>query len=390
MKKKLLWLGSYVLVAALASAISYGCFFHIMGPARKLGELQGLIEERFIGDYDAEVVEDAAADAMIEALGDRWSYYIPASEYTDYEEQMDNAYVGVGITISKLSDDSGFLVESVQEGGPADTAGMLAGDVIAAINNDSTQGMTIEQARNLVRGEVGTSLTLTVLRQGEAQNLYITRNQVNIAVATGQMLTGEIGLVRIENFDARCAQETLSAIEQLRDSGVKALIFDVRNNPGGYASELVKVLDYLLPEGELFRAVDYTGKTSVDYSDESYLDMPMAVLVNADSYSAAEFFAAALQEYNAATVIGEQTSGKGYFQKTFQFDDGSAVGLSVGKYFTPNGNSLANVGITPDIPVPVDEEVYDQISLGTIEHDQDPQLQKALEQLTEILQKRKT
>ena len=390
MKKKILRVLSYVLVAALASGITFGYLLHIAGPVRKLDELQDLIEERFVGDYDVTDVEDAAADAMIQALGDPWSYYIPAADYTEYAEQMENSYVGIGITISQLPDGSGLLVESVQAGGPAEAAGMLAGDVIVMIDDQSTQDMTTLEAKNLVRGEVGTSLTLTVLRQGEAQSLYVTRQQVDIEVASGEMLTGEIGLVRIANFDTRCAKETLAAIEQLRESGVKALIFDVRNNPGGYASELVKVLDYLLPEGELFRAVDYTGKTTVDKSDANYLDMPMVVLVNGDSYSAAEFFAAALQEYGVAKVVGEQTVGKGYFQNTFQFDDGSAVGLSVGKYFTPKGNSLANVGITPDIPVPVEQDIANQIYAGKIEHDQDPQLQKALEHLEEVLAKKKT
>lgn len=390
MKKKALRILSYILVAALASGITFGLMAISAVPETKLSQLQALIEERFIGEYDETEMEDAAADAMIQSLGDQWSYYIPAGEYADYEEQVENAYVGIGITISQLTDGSGLLVESVQKDGPADQAGMLPEDVIVSIDGQTTEGMSTTEARQIVRGEVGTGLTITVMRQGEAQTLYITRQQVNLIVAEGEMLTGEIGLVTITNFDSRCAEETLEAIEKLLDSGVKVLIFDVRNNPGGYASELVKVLDYLLPEGELFRTEDYAGRTSVDYSDKNYLDMPMAVLVNGDSYSAAEFFAAALQEYGVAKVIGEQTCGKGYFQNTFQFDDGSAVGLSVGKYFTPKGNCLANVGITPDMVVTVDEETAASIYYGTIDREEDPQLQEAVRYLTEVLEKKKT
>ena len=195
------------------------------------------------------------------------------------------------------------------------------------------------------------------------------------------MLTDKIGLVTIENFDERCAEESIAAIETLLKNGAEKLIFDVRNNPGGYASELVKLLDYLLPEGDLFRTVRYDGKEHVDTSDADCLELPMAVLVNTSSYSAAEFFAAALREYEAATVVGEQTVGKGYFQSTYQLSDGSAVALSIGKYFTPKGVSLAENGITPDVVVTVDEETAQGIYYGTLTPEEDPQIQAAIKAL---------
>ena len=155
----------------------------------------------------------------------------------------------------------------------------------------------------------------------------------------------------------------------------------MRHNPGGYADELVELLDYLLPEGELFRTIRYDGKEDVDMSDERYLDMPMAVLVNAGSYSAAEFFAVALSEYEAAIVVGEQTVGKGYFRTTYQLNDGSAVSLSIGEYFTPKGRNLAGVGVTPDVAVPVDEETAAGIYYGTLTPEEDPQIQAAVKAL---------
>ena len=160
--------------------------------------------------------------------------------------------------------------------------------------------------------------------------------------------------------------------------GATALIFDVRFNPGGYKHELVEVLDYLLPEGPLFRSVDYLGKEEVDYSDESFIDLPMAVLVNEDSYSAAEFFAVALQEYGAAVVVGTQTSGKANYQQTFRLSDGSAVAISTGHYQTPNGVTLAGVGITPDIPIPVDDETYANLYYEKVSKADDAQLQAAI------------
>ena len=210
----------------------------------------------------------------------------------------------------------------------------------------------------------------------------VIRKTIKVTVSKGQMLEGNVGLIRIANFDARCAEETLAAIKSLVEQGAESLIFDVRYNPGGYKDELVKVLDYLLPEGKIFHSIDYTGREEITKSDSACLEMPMAVLVNGSSYSAAEFFAAALGEYEWAVVVGEQTSGKSYFQNTIVLSDGSAVGLSMGKYFTPNGVSLAEVGgLTPDVLVTVDADTAAKIYAETLQPEEDPQLQAALQEL---------
>lgn len=381
--KKVWKIASYILVAALASAVTFfGAF--AMAPAEetpKLEQLADLIEERFIGEADRTAMEDAAASAMVDALGDEWSYYIPASQYQAHVEHMNNAYVGIGITILVREDASGFEVTKVNEGGPAEEAGMKAGDVIVAIEGVSTGGMDTDTASSMVRGEENTQVQLTIRREGETFDLSVTRKKVLTPVAVGQMVDRSIGLITITNFDDRCFSETKAAIDALREQGALALIFDVRNNPGGYKHELVALLDYLLPEGPLFRSEDYKGNVNVDESDKDYLDMPMAVLVNGSSYSAAEFFAAALSEYEAAIVVGQQTYGKGYFQTTILLNDGSAVGLSVGKYTTPKGVSLAGVGITPDIVVEVDEETDFNIYAGMLEPSEDPQIQAAIDAL---------
>ena len=269
----------------------------------------------------------------------------------------------------------------VNPGSAAEEAGILVDDVIISIAGQSTSGMTATDARNLVRGKEGTAVEIIVRRGSEKITMSVVRRTVQTPVATWEMLENRVGLITIANFDARCASETISAIETLLADGAEKLIFDVRNNPGGYAHELVELLDYLLPEGELFRTVDYAGREDVDYSDADFLDIPMAVLVNAESYSAAEFFAVALQEYEAATVVGEKTSGKGYFQTTFNLSDGSAVALSIGKYFTPNGISLEGVGITPNVEVPVDEETMLSIYYGQLAPEKDPQILAAMEAL---------
>lgn len=382
MKEKLLCFGSYVLVAVLATLATLTVVhLEICLKPDKLDQLEEMIEERFIGEADPADLEDAAADAMVKATGDRWSYYLSAEEYKAYQEKSENVYVGVGMTIQATEDQRGFLILEVAAGGPAEEAGIQAQDFLIAVEDADVREMDMNEVRSLVKGEENTYVKLTVLRQGENRTMSVQRRKVQTPVATYEMLDGNVGLITIENFDDRCARESIAAIEALLEEGAEKLVFDVRWNPGGYASELVELLDYLLPEGDLFRTVRYDGREHVDTSDAECLEIPMAVLVNESSYSAAEFFAAALQEYGAGVVVGEKTVGKGYFQTTYRLSDGSAVSLSIGKYFTPKGVSLAETGVTPDEIVTVDEETAAGIYYGTLERGEDPQLQAAINML---------
>ncbi len=380
MKSKATKILSYVLTALAASAVTLGAVvFLLQSRDSKLLQLENLIGDRFIGAVDAEKIENVAADAMVQALGDRWSYYMTAEEFGRYQEQMSNSYVGIGITVQANADGLGIDVIQITKGGGAEAAGMRAGDIIIAVEGNSLEGVSLNDATPLIKGDAGTKVALTVLRDGKELTLSVERKTIRTDVATGTMLEGNIGLVRIVNFDSRCAEETIAAIEALVEQGAKKLIFDVRYNPGGYQKELVEVLDHLLPEGMLFRSEYYTGEVREDHSDKDCLELPMAVLVNGESYSAAEFFAAALRDYDWATVVGTQTCGKGYFQQTFPLSDGSAVALSVGKYFTPAGISLAEVGgLTPDKVVEVDDQTAAAIYAGTLEPMEDPQILAAI------------
>lgn len=382
MNKNVFRILSYILVAALASMLTMTLGLILdRGKVSKLEQLEALIQKRFIGEVNVTALEDSAAEAMIESLGDRWSYYIPASDYAAHMEKKNNAYVGVGITIHVPEDESGFDITKVEANGPAAEAGIRPGDILVEADGQAVGPLGVDGGSAIIRGEAGTTVELTVLRNGEKLTFTVERRLVETAVATAEMLENDIGLVTIVNFSARCADETLAAVEQLLAEGAKSLIFDVRFNPGGYKDELVKVLDYLLPEGDLFISEDYAGRAATDTSDADCLDIPMAVLVNSGSYSAAEFFAAALQEYDAAVIVGQQTVGKGFFQTVFRLNDGSAVGLSIGRYCTPKGVSLEGVGITPDIPVEVDEETDTAIYAGTLDPMEDPQILAAVDAL---------
>lgn len=380
--KKLITVLSYLTTAMAACAVTLLVTIGRTPGSTKLDQVEYLIRNRFIEEADMEKAEDAAATAMIDSLGDRWSYYLSAADYATHKEQVENAYVGIGITISPEESGQGFLILAVQKDSGAEAAGLLAGDIITGADGQDVRGMTTAQLRDIIRGKEGTSVSLEITRDSEVLRVQVTRMQILTEVVRYEMLENSIGLIAISNFDARCADETIAAIEALREQGAQALIFDVRNNPGGYATELVKVLDYLLPEGDLFRTLDYAGRETVDKSDASFLDMPIAVVCNEDSYSAAEFFPAAIQEYGAGTIVGMPTCGKGYFQYTYELSDGSAVGLSAGKYFTPSGKSLIGTGIQPDVVVEVDDETRAKIAYGTLDAKDDPQIQAAVDILT--------
>ena len=385
-----------VLIVAVTAALTFGITYFYCSThwtslldsdpvTAKVEEIGAYVDRYFIDDYDMDemvsAAADSAADAFVTATGDRWSYYISAEDMQAHTEQLNNAYVGVGITI--LEAENGFQVTSVTAGGPADQAGVREGDILIEVEGQDVTGLGLDGTKRLVRGEEGTQVRLCFLRDGERMECTMTRASIVADVAAGELLEDGIGLVTIYNFDYHCAEQTLEAIHALLDQGAGALLFDVRYNPGGLKDEMVEVLDALLPEGDIFRSLDYDGREEVDRSDANCLEVPMAVLVNEDSYSAAEFFAVALQEYGVATVVGTQTCGKGNFQYTFELSDGSGLNLSVGKYFTPNGRSLTDVGVTPDVVVELDDDDYYSLYVGTLEPEEDEQLQAALEILRE-------
>ena len=381
MKKKVLIGFSYIATAMITCCLTIFLIQRQI-PSTKLITLENLILDLFPNEVDLTEIEDAAADAMVAALGDPWSYYIPASEYDRLMESVENSYVGIGITLTDARETGSFRVHAVIPEGPADQAGMRKDDVIIEVEGESVEGLSLTDISARIKGEEGTQVSITVQRQEETLTLSVTRNRINTVVAKGNLLNGTIGYVRIENFVARSAEETLAVIEDLIAQGATKLILDVRCNSGGYEDELVKILDHLLPEGILVSNSDKAGKTETFESDEEFLDMPMVVLVNEDSYSAAELFAAVLREYDAARIVGSRTVGKGYYQNLFRLEDGSAVDLSVGRYFTSKGENLEGIGLIPDVEVAMDDADYEALYYGILAQDQDVQLQAAVELLT--------
>lgn len=348
----------------------------------KLNEVLSILDQYYIDGYETTDLGDYLAEAAVAASGDRWSYYMTAAEYAEKQEEDNNAYVGIGVTVQMVhEDDPGFTVIDVTKDGGAEAAGLRIDDIIVAVEGKDAVELQLEGVKNAIRGEEGTEVTITVLRGDKQFDVTVTRKLIQIEVVTYELLQDEVGYIKIAQFSNDTSALTIAAIEDLRAQGATGLVFDLRFNPGGFKNELVKLLDYLLPAGALFRSVDYQGNTLTDTSSESCLEMPMSVLINEDSYSAAEFFAAALQEYDWATIVGTQTTGKANYQQTFKLSDGSAIAISTGHYKTPNGVVLEGIGVTPDVIVKVDQETYQDLYYGRVTYEDDEQLQKAIQAL---------
>ena len=348
-------------------------------PQDKLLEAADLIQTSFIGEADREEMTDAAVSAMVESLGDQWSYYLSTEELAEYRSFEHNQYQGLGLVV-KAGEEGGVVIHAVYRKSPAGEAGVLPGSRIVSVNGADTRDAALSDAVLLVKeataaGEVTLGLQTP---SGEEQTFTLVPGDVDTDPVTWELLPEGIGLITVSNFEDRCGEQTLDALQELLDLGAKGFIFDVRDNPGGQLTQLLTILDRILPEGPLFISKDTQGRTDTEYSDGECLEMPVAVLVNAGTYSAAEFFAAALREYDWAAVIGEQTTGKGYAQVTLMLSDGSAIHLSTIEYFTPLGNSLAGVGLTPDLEVEMDLEKRQDLAYGLLPHEEDPQLEAAI------------
>ena len=377
--------GWSLLVTALLSllltlALAFGALWALIGPeGLSMAEAMVLINARFVGDHDIGKAADAAMDGLITGLGDRWSYYVDAKGYENLKNSKDNAYVGIGVTVSYPEGEEGLYVEAVAENGPAAAAGLRPGDTILAVGEVRLAGEDRNRGTELIQGEAGTQVEL-LLRGGvgEERTVSVTRGRVEEHPVSYALLADGTGLITIQNFNSRCADEAIAAVDDLREQGAERLVFDVRNNGGGFLDELTRLLDYLLPEGPIFRSQTKAGRETVVSSDAGCVEMPMAVLVNENTYSAAELFAAELQEWDWGEVVGVQTFGKGFSQQTFPLLNGGAVNLSTAKYFTGQGNCLIGVGLTPDRVVELDEEQAAKLRARILDPAEDPQLQAAI------------
>ena len=351
----------------------------------KLKSVADIVDKYFVGEYkEADAIEVALA-GYVAGLDDVWSAYYTAEQTASIAEDEANQYVGIGVTYSTAAE-SLYQITAVTPGGPADLAGILPGDkLLTAAGVDVNTLETGDDLAALVKGEIGTQVTIVVDRAGEPLTFNITRDVIYTYSVTSRMLENNVGYIAIADFDSNVDDEFREHLTTLQEQGAKGFIFDVRNNPGGYVSVMHEMLDGLLPEGPVITMVDKAGEEMPLTSDADMLEMPMVVVTNEYSVSAAEFFAAALQEYDMATVVGTKTSGKGYSQQTFKLSDGSSVHISTTRYYTPKGNSLAETGVTPDLVVELPLEDLNLLLSGKLADADDEQLQSAIKAVNSLI-----
>lgn len=301
----------------------------------------------FVGEYDKDTVADTALNAMVEALGDRWSYYMDADSYAASRLRRANEYVGIGITVTYEQD--GLHIQSVVEGGPAEKAGLCPGEVIFSVDGQELKGENALQGADLIRGEEGTQVMLAVQgADGAVREVAVTRGRLQSDPVTVELTEDNVGYVALANFYTGSAEHVMNAVDSLLEQGAVGLVFDMRNNPGGYLEELTELLDYLLPKGNIYQSGTGSGPKKVVRSDADCIEVPMVVLVNENTYSAAELFAAQLRESLGTPIVGQPTFGKGYSQQTFWLPGDRALNISTKTYYTGAGESLIGVGIIPD------------------------------------------
>jgi carboxyl-terminal processing protease len=342
------------------------------------------IENRFIGEVDRQELMQGAIEGMVGATGDHWSHYFNPEAYRAYLEQQSNQYSGIGVHVA-YGEIPIRLVE-VMGRSPAEEAGLLAGDLITHVDGLVVAEIGYEAAVGMVRGEEYTTVALTVERPGgyEGGNFTIDvmRREIVIEQVVSEIVEQagrKIGVIKILSFNDRVDTQFIDQVGELIREGVYGLVFDVRNNPGGKLDVLVNMLDYLLPEGDLITLRYWDGRVVTHTSGPERVELPMAVIIDRSSVSAAEFFAVCLQEYGWATLIGEQTGGKGYAQEHLRLSDNSSLYLSTSEYVTSTGRSLALIGVAPDVELILEDEERQHI--GSMDPGLDRQLERAIQEV---------
>lgn len=352
----------------------------------KINVVKEMLDEYSLFDVDEEKLVDYAAIGMAAAVNDPYTAYYPADEFKAYTDNVMSSYVGVGVTIGADIEKNEITVISTMEDGPAYKAGIKSGDIIAAVDGKSYEASRMTEATMYIKsGEEGTSVTLTIERDGKSFDVEVPREKIDKESVKSRMLNNDIGYLRITGFDGKMDYsdkdtydefcEHMSALEK---TGIKKLIIDLRDNPGGDYNVVCNIVDKMIPKGLITYTEDKNGKREATFSDDEEIDIPVAILINGGSASASEILTGAMKDYKKATVIGTKTYGKGIVQRVFPFSDGSGMSITISKYFTPSGVCIHGIGIEPDIAIELDTDK----AISELEDSEDTQLQAAIEFLS--------
>ena len=344
----------------------------------KLELLASLVDQYYMYDISVEDMRTGAYKGLLEGLGDPYTCYYTADEFDALMESTSGTYYGIGAVVQQNLKTMYITIGKPYVDGPAYNAGMLPGDIIYMVDDVDVTGMDIDKVVSMMKGPEGTIVKVTVVRDGVADpvELTITRGKIEIETIEYEMLDNSIGYIMISGFDEPTPKQFKEALTDLQKQGMKGLIIDLRDNGGGLLSAVVEMLDYILPKGMIVYTEDkYGNREEYKGTDKEVLELPMAVMINGNSASAAEIFAAAMQDYDAATLVGTTSFGKGIVQSILPLTDGTAVKITISRYFTPNGVCIHGEGVTPDVEVDLNDELK---QLVIIPKDQDNQLAEAV------------
>lgn len=347
----------------------------------KMYDVRKLIQKNYFGKAEEKKMDEGAIAGVVESLKDPYSIYFTKDEMSSFLERSEGSYVGIGIRVN--TDEKGYLnILEVIADSPALAAGLKKNDKILEVDNkDVTMMKDEEYVVNQIKGKENTMVKLKILRPSQKKNMdfEIKRNRVRITNVTSEVLDGNIGFIRLAMFDSECAKDFNNHLNALLEKGIKGLVIDVRDNPGGNYDQVVSIADRILPKGKMIvYTKEKSGKKKEEISDEQELNMPISVLTNGYSASASEILAAALRDNKKAVLIGTKTYGKGLVQSVYTFADGSGVKLTVAKYFTPSNICIDKIGITPDINIEESDEFRDH-AVSEIPKNEDLQLVAAKE-----------
>ena len=389
MQKKDFWKGfgaAFVLLAVIYFGGQFLAQMNIalpfgMSNTAKIRQIEEMLDTYYVEDYDKELAEELMYTGLVAGVGDPYTYYLSADSLAEQVEKNSGHFVGIGVEIY-AGDDGYIVVSSVTPGGPAEAAGILAEDKITEVDGESITGKTAADVSALVKGEEGTDVTLTIFREstGEVLEKTVTRQDIQVQTVSWRMMDDNIGYISITNFRENTYNQFKEALDTLEAEDMEKLVLDLRNNTGGLVKSAHEIGEELLPEGIMVYTMDKEGNREDTLCDDVYNDVPMVVLVNGNSASAAEILAGAIQDTGRGDLIGTTTFGKGLVQRLFTLPDGSGLNVTIQKYYTPNGTSIHGVGITPDYEVELPEEYAQQTNIPA---EADTQLQKAVEVLSE-------
>ena len=360
---------------------------------KKSKEIESLIDKYFYFEEDGAKREESYFDGLMEGLDDPYSVYYTKQEFEKMQEDDSGEFEGIGATVSKDIEKGTVYVVKPMEDSPAEKAGVLPNDIIVAVDDlEVTADMELDYVVDHIRGEAGSEVVLKIAREGESDFLYITihRGKIENKTVSYEMLDDKVGYIAVEQFIENTPKLFKDGVDDLMNQGADSLVIDLRNNPGGLLTSVIEMVDYIIDdkaqatgayeEGLLLQTKDKNGNVLEEYNckDNHSINIPIAVLVNGNSASASEIFTGCLKDYGVATIVGTTTYGKGIVQSVLKLSDGSAIKITIAKYFLPSGADIHKVGVDPDVEVELDDSLRQKV---TIEHDEDNQLQEALKQL---------